>query len=347
MRKEVAFISVGQCGGNVGKIFQSNDFNVLFINSAKEDLELINSNKKYHLNMGEGCNKDRTKAKILLKNDINNLVDYINKNIKEEFIFLIGSAGGGTGSGILPVLGKILSENKRVGIITVLPSQSESVQAHINTYDMFKELSKIENLGSLFILDNNNSTNKLSLNDTFVNLFIKLLDVRNHNDINGNIDKAELKQILTCKGCTVIAQQSKGAEELFKRIKNSTVFSTYSDEKILKYVLYSSNQELNKDDLISNFGVPHDIYANSGNKKFSLLVLSGLPIPNERFRKIKEEVQKNKEELVKSKNAIDKLFNELEDDLEIETFDKSSYERENNIEEKEILINDDIFSDFI
>lgn len=348
MKKEVAFIALGQCGGNIGKSFQNNDFNVLFVNSAKEDLDLIKADKKYHLTSGEGCNKDRTKAKMLLKSDVNNLVEYINENLSEEFVFLIGSAGGGTGSGILPLLTQILCNSKKVGIITVLPNLDESVQAHINTYEMFKELSKIEKLGSMFILDNNNDNNKLNINDNFVKLFTELLNVREHNDVNGNIDKAELKQILMCRGCTVISKQSKGIDELFKRIKNSNTFSTYSDEKVLKYVLYSSSIKLDRDELINNFGIPQDIYINSGNKKTSLLVLAGLPIPTERFKRIKNDVEKSKEELSKNQNALNNLFSDFEDDLNIETFNKNDYMvNENKIENKKIEILSGVFDDFI
>ncbi len=349
MKKEVAFIALGQCGGNIGKLFLHNDFNVVFINSAKEDLDLIKADKKYHLNLGEGCNKDRTKAKILLKNDINNLVEYINKNISEEHIFLIGSSGGGTGSGILPLLGKILSSTKKVGVVTALPSFDESVQAHINTYDMFKELSKIEKLGSMFILDNNNDNNKLNINENFTRLFTDLINVREHNDINGNIDKAELKQILTCRGCTVISKQTKGIDELFKRIKNSSTFSIYSNEKSLKFALYSSSTKLDRDELINNFGTPQDIYTNSGNKKTSLLVLAGLPIPTERFKKIKESVEKSKEELSKNQNDLNNLFSEFSDDLNVNTFTDEEHVLLQDKEDKkyEIKVSPELFSDFM
>jgi tubulin-like protein CetZ len=41
MKDKIAFIAVGQAGGNIGQLFESMGYTVLYINTSREDLEFI------------------------------------------------------------------------------------------------------------------------------------------------------------------------------------------------------------------------------------------------------------------------------------------------------------------
>ncbi len=347
MKKDIGFIALGQAGGNVGKLLEEQDYNVVYVNSATEDLDTLTTNKKYHIKNGEGCNKNRTKAKMLIKEDISNIYKYINENLKEEYVYVIASSGGGTGSGALPVISNVLCSNKKVGVITILPSEDESVQSHINTYECFQELAKIENLGSIFIIDNNKNTSIIDVNTKFVNLFNSLLNVRNNNGVNGNIDKAEIKEILQSKGCVVINKQNRKHKQENKSIvevfNENNVFSDIEDDKVIKYALYSGKR-LDKKALTTTFGVPKDIYTNV-NDKNDLLVLSGLTIPIKRLFEIKENVSKNRDTIIKNINSIDTMFSKLEGDSI--GFDIDKKEKVTAIKEIDTSTFDDLFDKFI
>ena len=74
MKDKIAFIAVGQAGGNIGQLFESMGYTVLYINTSREDLETLENAKfRYHVSNGEGCNKDRHKAKQLIVEDFDNI----------------------------------------------------------------------------------------------------------------------------------------------------------------------------------------------------------------------------------------------------------------------------------
>ena len=97
---------------------------------------------------GEGCNKDRKKAKQLVIDDFDNIAAEIESKAKSEMTFVIFASGGGTGSGAGPMLIDLLiDEGKTIGAITIIPAPDESVKSHINSYECFSELTEISGCG--------------------------------------------------------------------------------------------------------------------------------------------------------------------------------------------------------
>lgn len=45
MKDKIAFIAVGQAGGNIGQLFESMGYTVLYINTSREDLETLENAK--------------------------------------------------------------------------------------------------------------------------------------------------------------------------------------------------------------------------------------------------------------------------------------------------------------
>lgn len=127
---------------------------------------LKNAKHVYHVPNGEGCAKDRDKAKYHLANDIDHLLDLIETKVPQKNVFVVFASGGGTGSGISPYLLNILVEKfstdedgelsanpaKLFSAITILPSDSEPLQPAINSYSCCKEILDIENLGTVFFI---------------------------------------------------------------------------------------------------------------------------------------------------------------------------------------------------
>ena len=90
MKNKIAFVAVGQAGGNIGQLFEQKGYNVLYINTSQEDLDTLEKAKfKYHIPNGEGCNKDRRKAKQLVIDDFDQIAAEIETKIKSELIFVI------------------------------------------------------------------------------------------------------------------------------------------------------------------------------------------------------------------------------------------------------------------
>ena len=195
MKEKIGFIAIGQAGGNIGKLFEDRGFSVLYLNTSQEDLQTLKDVKfAYHIAGGEGCNKDRTKAKQLVIEDFENISKEIYEKMDVSMVYVIFSSGGGTGSGCGPMLvdlllGDIEDGEERieaVGAITILPGENESVKAHINSYECLQELTGIENMAGTIIIDNSRGE-KLHLNKQLVKVFCDFLDIpRLHHDERGN-----------------------------------------------------------------------------------------------------------------------------------------------------------------
>ena len=73
MKNEIGFVCIGQAGGNIGNLFDELGFNVLYINTSQEDLDTLKGAKHvYHIPGGEGCSKNRDKAKGVLASNLCN-----------------------------------------------------------------------------------------------------------------------------------------------------------------------------------------------------------------------------------------------------------------------------------
>ena len=288
MKKDIAFLAVGQAGGNIGNLFEALNFKVMYINTSMEDLmTLFGAKHKYHITGGEGAAKNRNMAKDLLIADIQELQAEILKTITEEFIFVIFSAGGGTGSGIGPMLmaglSKLFPERKVCGI-TILPSARESIKSLYNAVECFKDIVKFdkENLdtGCLFVIDNNGKPDKFALNDVFVDHFMSMLKLPNYIDSRGNIDTKDLKEILSAKGCIIISTLPNGQNStprLIDSLKNG-IFARSEDDGIVRCIALSLVSEINTDAFVKIIGRPWDLFQGY-NREETICVLSGLSLP--------------------------------------------------------------------
>ena len=84
MKDKIAFVAIGQAGGNIGQLFEERGFSVLYLNTSEEDLSTLEDAKfKYHITGGEGCNKDRRKAKQLVIDDYDSIATEMDAKIKQ------------------------------------------------------------------------------------------------------------------------------------------------------------------------------------------------------------------------------------------------------------------------
>ena len=334
MKNNIGIVGIGQAGGNIGYLLEQKGFDVIYINSSKGDLDTINTDnsKKYHIQNGLGCAKDRLSAKNLIKEDYKNILDKIqNKFSNKVFIYLIFSTGGGTGSGSSPILAKFLLEHlaKNVGVITILPSEKDTLQAHINSFECFQEISKLENIGGSFVIDNNTEKNILVINERFASLFNKIFDYKKYETKKGNIDEAEILKLLNTKGMIVLGKCKKeeSTQKLINNIKNG-IFATLENDSKIKYLGIFNSIKFDTDIFKREIGTYIDKFENVSSEG-TLAILSGLTLPFTRILKMRDKIQNEKEII----ERFSKEENPLED-LDLEFLNGVKTE-----EKKEILSN--------
>ena len=335
MKNKIGFIAVGQAGGNIGNKFEEIGYDVLYLNTSEEDLSTLNTKFKYHINGGEGCNKDRNKAKDLVIEDFENISREIGEKLNKEFIYVVFSSGGGTGSGASPMLIDLLIQHmdKQVGAITIIPGTHEPLKTHINAYECFRELEEIDGMCSTIVLDNNACENKLCINKDFAELFEKMLDMPNHKDIRGNIDRAEVMELIKSKGMLTITKVDKEETTVAKVIEGlkNNIYAPIETDKVIKYLGIITAKPVELNELKKDVGNYIDAFQGYGQE--TVCVLTGLSLPFERLAQIKQVVIDNQETIKKNLQSInttklDQGINFLEN---VETTKKAPSNAKNDI----------------
>jgi cell division GTPase FtsZ len=314
VKDKVGFICIGQAGGNIGQLFEQRGYNCLFLNTSTEDLKTLNTKYRFHIPEGEGCNHSREKAIELIKKHYHKVIDEVlDKLFHQDLIYLIFSTGGGTGSGMSPILLEMLNSSfpqKYFGCITILPSLDETIKAHINSYQCYQEISNIERLATVFTLDNN-KLDKFIINKTIVDYFDNFINITNHVNIKGNIDKAEIWEQLVTRGNAILSVIDKTNNNLTASIIKSwenNIFADVEQDKNLVYMGLSLTDEINQEELNRYIGIPYDVFKNYNDQK-TITMVSGLSFPITRLSKTIDIISNSKDKI--KKNIVNSRTNKI------------------------------------
>ena len=317
--KFYGFLGIGQFGGNVIKNFEEAGYPCVIANSSAEDLATCNTKNKLHFRNGQGCHKNRKKSKELLKENLEILIDEVRaKMMSITTLFICASSAGGTGSGMLAAVAKILSNqlNINICIVTVLPNKSENFQSYANTVELFQEIEKLNSIGATFILDNSKHNDKLKIND----IFFTHLDALLANENGGNygcLDRSEINRLLNTPGMAIISKLGKdNGDKLIESLIGNNIYAPIEKNKVVRYVgIMSCNTRVELEKLYSEVGIPIDSYIGT-NAPSNVCVITGLTLPKTRLNEIKAMAQTNAEIIKKGmESANESLFDDSMDFL--------------------------------
>lgn len=162
-----AFVGSGQDGSRLAQTFFKLGYRrVCAINTAEQDLATIDLPNKLLIGNG-GAGKDPKLARAQLAERREDVLDFMQRSFGPVFdrIFVTVGAGGSTGAGTVLDLVTIASElqeslkvkSSKVGVVVVLPKNSEGVRACHNAYWTFHYLTDLVEKGvvsPLIIIDN-------------------------------------------------------------------------------------------------------------------------------------------------------------------------------------------------
>ena len=305
LKEEIRFLAGGAAGANVAQMLEKKGFKAYYMNLAKQDLDLINSPNKLHIKNGEGASKNRDKAKEVLSESIDEVIEVLEQQITEKYVFVVYSLGGGTGSGISTFLASVIAENpnKKVGLVVILPAMNESLQARINAYEALAEIVQLKNsFGSIFILDNNKREDKLSINRTFAELFNSFVNIEGASSIRGVIDLAEQKTLLETSGVAMIHRVgSEGQNELLS-IVNEGIYASLEPNKRIKYIGLSqpdAKDVVDISSIVDVVGQSIDNFVGGGNQE-TVLYLAGLSFPKTYISNLAESIKAEQDRVQKA-----------------------------------------------
>lgn len=294
MKNSIGFLGIGQAGSNIALGFERLGYNTVYLNTSKEDLESLKYVKhKIHIRGGEGASKNRKAVLQLAAESIDDILSDVTSILTQEYIMIIFSTGGGTGSGLGPAIASYLSSiNRNVIIAAILPDNNESPRTCENAYNTCVDISNLQNIGSVFLLDNANVEDKFSLNDVFVKDIDSMLNLNNCSML-GNIDKSEIKTMLTTPGLSLITRQSK-AKSTAPFIINGLINNIYAKIENKSPILVgisTTNRSLNFDDIYCEIGYPYDDFRGVSSVN-TLCIACGYQWPIQRLDALKTKAQK-------------------------------------------------------
>ena len=322
MANKIAFLGLGQCGSNICEVAERSGYKTGVINTSPEDLSALKLVKnKFLVGIEGGSAKDRRIAKTELKAFYDDIVNFVKCNYIDpeiELVYVVFSTGGGTGSGMGPMVIDLLNTlvtNKRFGAVAVLPSLSESTVAHANSYECLKELSDLS--VPTILIDNqkcsavNSNISRKKLFDTINEAFIDDLDMilkfKRPASLYGNIDMKDIFKLLTTPGVTSIGMLTTFNDmPLEKQILASLEESPYAQLELdgvisrlglIFEVKESTSNNISYDSLYNDLGVPLEVFEGMYFKDEDELVISiitGQSFPMKRIEDIIETISKNK-----------------------------------------------------
>lgn len=308
MKDNFSLLGIGACGGNQVAAFKKYGLNSFYINSALEDLQSLGLNDihYYHLSGAKGCHKNRNVSKDYLAKNYNDILISLERYLTGKYVFLFGSTGGGTSSGMIALLTELIESelNKVIIPIVTIPNFAESLQAKTNSYEALKELFECA-IHTVFIVDNNKETNYTKSNSILADLIYSLItDVS--NSVDGIYDYSEICSMLEQAGYGILntysrkPTQSDITQDLKKAI-DTTIFADIEQRNSLYYCgIKSSNMRktinIDYEELQLQFGYWRDIFVGYQTKS-DLIFLSGLQYPSSMISKLYESIQTDKEKI--------------------------------------------------
>lgn len=276
LKERFLFVGVGQAGGNIANELEKRGFYAAYINTSSEDLSTLETNPQntFHVPTTSGCSKNKEKSRLYVKKHHDGMLNHIRRNFpNQDIVFFVFSSSGGTGAGIAPVLLDILSsedESKKYGAVMVMPHERESIKCLENALFTYSELTEIENLRSVFLIDNAKG-DKLELNKSFARLFDKFV-VSNNPNARGNIDADEIETLFTSKGVSTILPVCEAADGTLSLQDNVLIDYNMGCGNVGLYCVDEHIKEEIIDLVNEEFGTPDDYFIGYSDKTNMVMV---------------------------------------------------------------------------
>lgn len=261
----VKVIGIGNCGNQVAALAHKQlKCDVFAINSSEIDLSTLPPEiPKATVGDTEGTGKNREEAKHFLKDSIMEIIrgeEFMTFMDKADVVVLVGSTGGGTGSGIVPLLSTIISSAFKhpngepvITLITgVFPRLKEGYSTQVNTMSYSHEIFDVMEDATFSLYDNNNVEGKAyqvleTVNQEIVD-HIKVMQCQyNVTTPYDSIDEKDMKTILSTPGGVAFF--------LLKDIKGKDLVDKSIEDMLIEKIKKSAHVELERDGVVYRSGL--------------------------------------------------------------------------------------------
>ena len=334
---EVGLIGIGNAGNQVATLASEKlGIDVFAINSSRQDFDTIpDSIPKKLIGDEKGAGKNRSDAKAFLKKQIMDLMsdeDFKNFMVSKEVVYICSSTGGGTGSGMAPILSSIIGNSfknsdgsdKIIILIGILPTLLEAYSTQVNTLDYLTELYQTLEDPTYMLYDNDKLSKKStcdmmkSINSSIVDDISVMMGMHTPTTPYASIHEKDMKVILNTQGRIAIASLTD--------LKEKDLDETTIEDLLINDIKTNTHSELQRDKVVRRTGVITNlseninstfnthipeiqefigspveefehIYVNSDRKMPNnvFLIMAGLSKINDRIHKINDRIEEIEE----------------------------------------------------
>ncbi len=256
----IGVLGIGNAGNQVATLALSHGIPCVAINTSENDLAMVPDGvKKFLIGDSRGAGKDRSEAKGFLKGDIMKILkndDLKSFILDQDFVFIVSSTGGGTGSGTAPILYETLNQmftDTNFILVGILPTLNEALSAQTNTIEYLKELYDSITNCTYMIYDNEKFEKMPSyrmmevVNKAIVDDMMVMRGDYNYPTKYDSIDQNDMTRLLTTPGRIAIASIYGCKEKDFD--------DTTMEEAVVEDFKHNAHAELQRDKRRPNMGL--------------------------------------------------------------------------------------------
>jgi cell division GTPase FtsZ len=352
----MAMIGVGQAGSRVAESFHKLGYDVGVINTSSQDLAFIDVTPQQKLllegSLG-GTGKDLNLGYQIFSQNEDKISEFISPIVDgNDMIFLAISGGGGTGSSSVETMIGILSKTGMpIGVVYVLPKNSEDAQAKQNTVETMAKLSKLTYsnvISTLIVVDNARietiygglsqakfweAANKAIVEP--IHLFNSLTAQPSKYT---SLDPSDFGKIISCGDCSIYGileeenymEETALAESIIGSLKSNMLADGFdiSQTRVGGVIIIGSEESINKlpainidyalhmiSEQTNGASIFHGIYTDEsvGDKIKIYSWFAGLGLPTSRIENLKQE-SKLKAEVMANKEKQRSVSMNLDDE---------------------------------
>lgn len=336
----VCTIGIGNAGNQIADLaMHEKKIPGIAINSSKKDLSTVKNISTVTIGDDKGSGKNRDEAKKFVKEQVRQLLEtekFVDHIRDRDVVFIISSTGGGTGSGMSPMMTDILSRKYRDQLfilVEVFPPLKESIAAQQNTIDYLQEVNAFLPTVTYMAYDNNKfselptSEMMKKINEEIVEHIDVIRGQYLYSTPFNSIDDKDAVMILNTPGRLCVYGlygikekdlDTKSIEEMMiDTIKKISSNVELDRDKIIKKsaIITNLNEKLNSQfntnmpEIHNLIGEPvegfeHIYICEKGEENRVILIMSGLSVPDDRLEKIMQRIESGMAELTKSKASL-------------------------------------------
>lgn len=363
-KKRILFVGIGACGAKIVDEIRERDprYATLYINTSIKDVEprkyaKLDSNV-YCIPSADGTGKDRGKAQNYAKDYYVSIIDTIKRYKTHNVIYLVTSCGGGSGSGLTPMIAKMLKKtcpDKSINLVAVKSSSHDTKRAIENNIEFWNDMLKVDkDVDSKIYLDNEKDTED-EINKRFAKDIDDAISLSSGNTSNV-IDESDLTNVMTAKGGLSILRldpnNSSNAEFAIQKAMKDGIYVEPVEEDCKFLCVSLRNESFNAKEIQEQFYVEEDTFMNT-NTRDNLVIVSGINLPKLMIEMLNEELkdrsnqasQRKKRRLEENSDLTIKI---AKDDKNKSTNQASAKEEVSSGKSSEIedLLGDGFFDEF-